>query len=71
MIELLELTERPEAGWSKKEMAFKSIDKPLQPFIEEKGIELNDGELRTRVLCWSRERADIKAVFQRVLAQNK
>ncbi|MEG1092298.1 MAG: hypothetical protein RR184_16565 [Citrobacter sp.] len=52
-------------------MAFKAIDKPLQKFIEENGIELNDGELRARVLHWSRERADIKAAFQEVLAQKK
>lgn len=71
MIELLEITERPDAGWPKKEMAFKAIDKPLQKFIEENGIELNDGELRARVLHWSRERADIKAAFQEVLAQKK
>lgn len=71
VIELLEITERPDAGWPKKEMAFKAIDKPLQQFIEERGIELNVSELRARVLRWSRERADIKAAFQRVLAQKK
>ncbi|QKJ15433.1 hypothetical protein [Yersinia kristensenii] len=71
VIELLDTVEKPELGWLSKELAFKAIDEPLRKFIEEKGIAMKDGELRARVLRWSRERDEIKAVFEKVVAQNK
>lgn len=67
-IELLDTAEKPEHGWLSKELAFKAIDEPLRKFIEEKGIAMEDGELRARVLRWSREREDIREAFERVLA---
>lgn len=68
VIELLDTVEKPEQGWLSKENAFKAIDKSLQDFIDEEGITLKHGELRARVLRWSRERDDIREAFQRVLA---
>ncbi|MBD2801881.1 hypothetical protein ID854_15915 [Xenorhabdus sp. M] len=68
VIELLEKTKRPELVWEKKEHAFKAIDENLWQFIEEKGIVLEHSELRSCVFRWSREREDVREVFERVVA---
>lgn len=69
VIQLLEITERPEQGWQKNTLAFKAIDGALWQFIEEEGIDLEYGELRTRVLRWSWERGNVREAFARVVVQ--
>lgn len=71
VIQLLETTERPEQGWQRNTLAFKAIDEALWQFIEEEGIDLDYGELSSRVLRWSRERDNVREAFARVVAQKK
>lgn len=69
VIELLETTEKPEQGWLYKEDAFDAIDESLRSFIDQEGIALKDGEVRARVLRWSKKRNDIREAFEKVVVK--